>query len=48
MHPIIKHVCTPEVLARQGVRGIDDLTAEELTQRRRPWVMTTPRTANPA
>jgi hypothetical protein len=30
MNPIIKHVWTPEELARQGIRGIDDFTAEEL------------------
>jgi hypothetical protein len=67
MHPIIKQVWTSEELARQGIRGIDDFTAEELARlhqkvegwirqraphpertRRRPWVMTKPRTANPA
>ena len=30
MNPIIKHIWTPEELARQGIRGIDDFTAEEL------------------
>ena len=30
MNPIIKHFWTPEELARQGIRGIDDFTAEEL------------------
>lgn len=30
MQPIIKHVWTPEDLARQGIRGIDDFSAEEL------------------
>jgi hypothetical protein len=30
MKPIIKHTWTPEELARQGIRGIDDFTAEEL------------------
>ncbi len=32
MHPIIKHVWTSEELARQGIRGIDDFTAEELAR----------------
>jgi hypothetical protein len=32
MHPIIKHVWTPEELARQGIRGIEDFTVEELAQ----------------
>jgi len=32
MNPIIKHVWTPEELARQGIRGLDALTAEELAQ----------------
>ena len=31
MNPIIKQFWTPEELARQGIRGIDDFTAEELT-----------------
>jgi hypothetical protein len=67
MHPLIKQTWTPEDLARQGIRGIDDFTAEELAllhqkvkgwvqeraphserTRRRPWVMTKPRTTNPA
>jgi hypothetical protein len=30
MNPIIKHLWTPEELARQGIRGIDAFTAEEL------------------
>ena len=32
MHPIIKHVWTPEELARQGIRGIEDFTVEELAR----------------
>jgi hypothetical protein len=32
MNPIIKQVWTPEDLARQGIRGIDDFTVEELAQ----------------
>lgn len=67
MHPVIKHVWTSEELARQGIRSIEDFTAEELARlhqkveswireraphpgrlRRRPWVMTKPRTDNPA
>jgi len=67
MYPLIKHVWTSEELARQGVRGIEDFTVEELARlhqkveewirqraprpertRRRPWVMTKPRAANPA
>ncbi len=30
MNPIIKQFWTPEELARQGIRGIDDFTVEEL------------------
>jgi hypothetical protein len=30
MNPIMKQVWTPEDLARQGIRSIDDFTAEEL------------------
>jgi hypothetical protein len=30
MNPIIKHTWTPEELARQGIRGIEAFTAEEL------------------
>jgi hypothetical protein len=32
MHPLIKHVWTSEELARQGIRGIEDFTVEELAQ----------------
>ena len=32
MHPIIKHVWTSEELARQGIRGIEDFTVEELAR----------------
>ena len=67
MYPLIEHVWRSEELARQGIRGIEDFTVEELARlhqkaaewirqraprpertRRRPWVMTKPRTANPA
>jgi hypothetical protein len=39
--PIIKHFWTPEELARQGIRGIDDFTAEELAhlqQKVEEWI----------
>jgi hypothetical protein len=41
MNPIIKHFWTPEELARQGIRGIDDFTAEELAclqQKVEEWI----------
>ena len=41
MNPISKHFWTPEEMARQGIRGIDAFTAEELAllqQKVEGWV----------
>lgn len=41
MNPIIKRFWTPEELARQGIRGIEAFTAEELAllqQKVESWV----------
>jgi hypothetical protein len=65
MNPIVRHIWTPEDLARYGIRGIKNFSAEELAlphqkvegwmrqrdsyperTRRRPGVMTKPRTAH--
>ena len=45
MNPIIKDFWTPEERTRQGIRGIDDFTAEELTallQKVEGWVRERP------
>lgn len=41
MTPIIKHTWTSEELARQGIRGMDDFSAEELAllqQKVEEWI----------
>lgn len=32
MHPIIQHVWTPEARARDGMRGMEDVSAEALAR----------------